>query len=61
MSTNLKLFLIRQQTPDHIRDIPTQPVQQERQRQPITRLLKVVLDNLRSLCDDPAADRGVSK
>ena len=59
--SHLKLLLIRQDATYHVRYIPAKPIQQERQRQAIARLLKVVLDNLRSLRDDPAGDGKVSE
>lgn len=59
--THLKLLLIRQDAPDHVGDVPTQPVQQERQRQSITGLLKVIFHDLRSLGDDPTGDGRVSE
>lgn len=59
--SHLKLLLICQDAADNVGDIPAEPIEQERQSQAITGLLEIVLDNLRSLRDDPTGDGEVSE
>lgn len=61
LRSHLKLLLIRQDAADHVGNIPAKPIEQERQSQAVTRLLEIVLNDLRSLRDDPTGDGEVSK